>query len=401
MVTGGLYLMASADGLVWGPPVFYALKAATVLPVGLYWIAKLYKARLLAPRGLRFPLLCTLWAGLLAPVAYYTGAGPPFYVAGDLLGLFTLVTAAAYGYDITSRQRYQLLCGLAVAGVAAFATWLLLRSSFVVAKLPALHPFILGMALAQVHFGRRGARLVSMALLVVAFYFNLLISQSRTGAVVLVVLVMMGWLFGNRARMWLLGLALAVAVLALLGYQYQHDGVFSLTVWEMTFQGSGELDQSTRARLVEIESQLDALSQAGPLALVTGLGPGALYEDPTGFLGDVSIHHAHFTPVFLWFKFGALGLALYVWMCIVGVKSLRVFLKIRKASIPGASREERLAVACVVFALAGAILQTLAGQEFLWNPVLGILVGSAVGVVQRFGEQSHRSLVVATGEPLG
>lgn len=369
------YLLASPLGLVLGTSVFYitkALSAVLVLP-GLYLAIK---------RGIsksEFLLgLSVLYAASLAPVALTLDA-PPFYVVSDIMGLAVLVAAALIGRHLLLEEARRALNWILTFGVAGWALWLLLvTSGVVVAKLPAFDPVTTGIVFGYVVYQGGWRRICALAALPVVFWANVQL-VSRTGAVAfgLFSLLSVLILIGRKSPAFAAVIVIVVVLIGTASWWFDEAAavIGGTAVWQMTFLDTG-LDESTEARFLEFSAQVASIKDVGGLAYFSGLGPGAVFE----FEGDF-VHHAHVSPVFLWFKFGLIGLLLYFWFTwfVVARLVLALFSKASCSAYGDKERAGKASLGLIFYAAVGASIMVLPGQLVLWNPVLGLLAGVAHG----------------------
>jgi len=99
-------------------------------------------------------------------------------------------------------------------------------------------------------------------------------------------------------------------------------------------------DESLFARLLEIDDVLYGMWESGnPLVFLFGAGAGATWSainsyPAMNFLDDGRIYYIHFTPIAFLFRFGLLGMFLYLWLLYNAMKAFlgRAVLKSSKSS---------------------------------------------------------------------
>lgn len=90
---------------------------------------------------------------------------------------------------------------------------------------------------------------------------------------------------------------------------------------------SGDADVSVLARLAEADDVIRTFDVEGPASRwLTGLGHGATYEPRVSFLSrNVTehgrVHNIHIGPLMVWFRYGAMGLAVWLLLVVLAVRS--------------------------------------------------------------------------------
>lgn len=152
-----------------------------------------------------------------------------------------------------------------------------------------------------------------------------------------------------------------------------------------TFQ-SGQRDMSTLARVVEVKDAWETMSEEGtPLTHVGGFGHGASYVPTTNLIlvnvgDDGRIHNIHFTPMLVLFRYGAVGLFLYVallvWILLNAWRALR-------------RRTDAFTVVLFV-AVVGSVGDAMVRNSFA-DPSFSLVIAAAAVVTQMGGQRRERA----------
>jgi O-antigen ligase len=319
---------------------------------------------------------------------------------GDVLGVFVVFGAMYLAMTMPEPQQYTLIRTATLTSLAvALGYFLLVSAGLLEAKRPAIHPFAFAATVAfALAAERRRESLAWMAAVLLIFYINLFESQSRGGVLGLVVVGLAAALLMRSFRLLLL-----IAVVAVLTWNMAPEDYGIRKIFEMTFADSEQgLDQSSAGRIYEIEMQMARFREDGNVATyMTGFGPGAEYPDLLGISEKEKLHHAHITPVFLYFKFGLIGLIAYVMLTLwLWWRTFYWLMKVRvRNQLSG--KDLKLYMATLLGLLAYTFQTGLVGQEFLANPLVGVLIGVGVSQIRKLSNMARRPVQGRTSRVKG
>jgi len=293
------------------------------------------------------------------------------YIIADTMGILViiLIMIAFYLYMNLILNYAKLIKSLLTIYFIIFIIYFcLVFFGFVIAKIPAIHIFVFSMLLI-LFFTEQRKIFLFWALL--SFIEGTYLGESR-GFVVEAIFVFFVYIFLlKKYRHIILITALLVFLMPVFLKTALHSYVFlSLS----QFIKDVKSDPSFFQRILEVKLQFDYLSKNGVFFnYIFGFGPGAEYIDYTGVTGKYKQHHAHITPIFMYFKFGILGLMSWAYLWYIVFKGI-IEIKIKKIY----RRDFYLGKIYLLsyFGILSYGLQTLIGQEFLFNPLLGMFIGS-------------------------
>ncbi len=311
--------------------LFYAVTFMAVLLIGALRIAQAGHVRY--PQGLTALFLAVALlavSGLL--MALLQDQVNLLYLLGDfatlaMLGATVLLVAQLPALYLQSRY-LRLLVGLLIV---ATLVGLLIGGKFqgerFAGRFDPPHVLLFAATLAAFLTSRRRWIRVLLALAVVALIFVALKSGQRTAPIVFVLLAfaaVLSTLGGVRA----IGVACVVALVLTAAFVFFGDRIiatlqaaFLESAAEYRYQElveAGE-DQSIEGRLFEAADVIEISRDANLGKLLFGHGHGATFKPDLSYpepnVTEVGrVHNIHIGPFLLLFRYGLLGVALYLWL---------------------------------------------------------------------------------------
>ena len=260
-------------------------------------------------------LLLSIWL----MQSYWMAPAYPYYVAGDFasLALPALLVFLISGSPSTIQSRTLLLVYVALLLAAA------LGAVFGTEQNRHEPPTTLLLASTAWWILRLRSGQQTVAALIIATFLSILIitSGQRTAFLIWLFLVLYLAIFA-ASRLNIRPLALMVLLLT--------GAPLALTIFDLDFQGiySGHrlgalssigTDESLITRIEETQDVLLTIRQDGNLSsLIFGFGHGGTY---TPFYSHVKrnitdegrVHNIHITPIMIFFRYGLIGLLVYLW----------------------------------------------------------------------------------------
>ncbi|MEM7432704.1 MAG: hypothetical protein AAF351_12330 [Pseudomonadota bacterium] len=274
----------------------------------------------------RFALGVLFWVAVISAwlVPTLTTDFPyPRYIITDYLALLVPVFLFLVGLQFP--RFFESNRALCVLGVA------MLLAAMLAAAMPTPsgrheppHVLLSAMAWAVVFFGPTRA-LRSSALALVAVLFVLAWSSGeRTAVILLLGLGIAGRVaLMDSSRMVILTIAGVFATVAATGVVFKDQLVLAAASTRLESLAQGELDSSLLNRILEVR---DVWSQWS-LDVWYGFGHGATFAPevsypPRNMTDHGRVHHVHFGPALLLFRYGIVGVALYLWSVFDVARSL-------------------------------------------------------------------------------
>lgn len=207
------------------------------------------------------------------------------------------------------------------------------RSNLAILAILMLAAAILAVPLSESAGRHEPPHTLLIALAWAVFYLSKKNSFRLAAAIVLTVLALLAWTSGERTAVLLL-VALGIAGRLLLMRQFSHALFFTVLITGMMLIplylfgeelvlalastrleqiAQGELDTSLLNRVLEVRDVWDQWS----LQQWFGLGHGATYAPelsypPRNLTEHGRVHHIHFGPALLLYRYGVIGLLLYI-----------------------------------------------------------------------------------------
>lgn len=357
----------------YGANASYFIKAMTVVIIALFPFCR--QSKIGAGYRLLF-LLFALYTFASVPYGLLLGASA-FHAFGDFMGLLVLIASIMVAASLPSEEQRRLMGYCVAVSLVVFAVGSYsVRGGAIEAKLPAIHPVVIAyfVAMATVHTGRQ--RLHFYLATMVAFLVNAAGSDSRGGVLFAMITIILALFMAARKRSTVL-LILLVPLFFYPAYEFIQSKYATIFTAGGVAVGGIEVDQSSAQRWLEIESIFSTLKSQPWMVYAVGLGSGAEYQDIYGLYGGGGVHHSHVTIGFMYLKYGLFGVWFFI-ATIPGLLARLIWLNInkRRSDIEIAARDPRLFTVWVAsICLFAYFLQLFIGQEYLWNPVLGLIIG--------------------------
>jgi len=215
-----------------------------------------------------------------------------------------------------------------------------------------------------------------------AYFVVVLLGQKRTLLVVsMTSMLFFAWSARRRRRTWGF-FAMALVALTLIGGYTATTEVAKLSGEAIKRISGTDIasDIGSRSkRLREVRLVVEELHKGGVVAWVFGYGHGATFveEVPDRRTGARVTHSVHFTPAAMLFRYGILGLALFVGTAVTVLKRSRIEPMQSGATL---SRSSQMAIRGYLIA---AVLASLVIYGLVDDLLVGVLYGIATAERQR------------------
>jgi len=251
----------------------------------------------------------------------------PAYVAGDLISL--LLPAILVVVGLAHPPSFSRTAVDAFAVVLAMGAVLAALLGYGEPRHEAPAVFAVAVAWYRVATAKGGLRLalwLAVAILLLVLGFS---SGQRTSLVIWAggaCYALVIGLFSSRLVPVLLSLA-ALVTLVLAGPVIGESIERATRGTRQAVLVTGERDASVLARLAEADDVVRTFRIEGPATRwLTGLGHGATYEPRVSFLsrnvtGHGRVHNVHIGPLLAWFRYGAIGVAVWLLLVVLAVRS--------------------------------------------------------------------------------
>jgi hypothetical protein len=353
-------------------------------------------AVLLAAQRLRMPRfaagILVAWMSLLLLWLVPAIGGErvyPGYVAGDLasMGMPALFLLAAYAIPDAFRGRwYQGL--LAAWLVLAMIAGMLLGTGWG-GRFEPPHNLLVVLLWLGVFAGQRLTRAISVLMLMLV-----LVLAFQSGARTAVVLWFVGFLYLLALRWPIRRLAVAaiplIAVITLFaGAALQQAAVDALSESRFRQNIEGEADVSLISRLNEAQDVIALVQKAPVFNVIVGHGHGATFRPERSMpvhnlTAHGLVHHVHITPVMLLYRYGLIGVILYLWLAVVLARS---FFRERKQCL---STGEIPDTAIFTFALVLFMADSLLRNPLV-DPLLSWVVAGFIASLAGSGDARRQT----------
>jgi hypothetical protein len=261
---------------------------------------------------------------------------------------------------------------LVVLGVVLFAASVAAAALGIASGAPryeAPHDLLI-VALWLVAYRSHGLARLGTGLLLLAIFVFAFRSGYRTPVLL--------WIFCGAycaALTWSFGRMLAVAIpvvaviVVLAGGAIRDAAIESLATTRFGENVRGEADPSLLARFYEARDAVNQFERrGGPMNDVLGFGHGSTFRPVFGPIHNMTpegvVHHIHFGPVLILYRYGMLGLGIYLWLLVKAFAAFIAQYKSSRKSAPISFTEMFFTLGLGISLLDGIMRNVLADPAF-------------------------------------